>query len=154
MRATRRTVLLAAAAALLVPAAACAAQAKEMTVYKTPWCGCCGGWVKHLQAAGFATKVVEVEDLAPVRARFGIPFELSSCHTGVSAGYAFEGHVPAADVTRLLKEKPKAVGLTVPGMPIGSPGMEIPNARAETYDTLLLLKDGTTKVYARHSAPV
>lgn len=151
---TRRTVLFAASAALFVPAIACAARAKEITVYKTPWCGCCGGWVKHLQAAGFTTTVVEVHDLAPVRARYGIPFELSSCHTGVAEGYAFEGHVPAADVLRLLKEKPKAIGLAVPGMPIGSPGMEIPNAPAETFDTLLLLKDGATRVYARHSGPV
>ena len=149
---TRRTVLLAAAAALFAPAAACAAQAREITVYKTPWCGCCGGWVKHLRAAGFTTEVVEVEDLAPIRAKHGVPFELSSCHTGVAGGYVFEGHVPIADVERLLKEKPKALGLTVPGMPIGSPGMEVPNAAPEVFDTLLLLKDGTTRVYARHGA--
>ena len=149
---TRRTVLLTAAATLLVPATACAAQAREITVYKTPWCGCCGGWVKHLRAAGFTTEVVEVEDLAPIRAKHGVPFELSSCHTGVAGGYVFEGHVPIADVERLLKEKPKALGLTVPGMPIGSPGMEVPNAAPEVFDTLLLLKDGTTRVYARHGA--
>jgi hypothetical protein len=149
---TRRTVLLAAAAALLAPAAACAAQAREITVYKTPWCGCCGGWVKRLQAAGFTAEVVEVDDLAPVRAKHGVPFELSSCHTGIAGGYVFEGHVPIADVERVLTEKPKALGLTVPGMPIGSPGMEIPNAAPEAFDTLLLLKDGTTRVYARHGA--
>ena len=148
---TRRTVLFAATAALFAPAAACAAQAKEITVYKTPWCGCCGGWVKHLQAAGFSAKVVEVQDLAPIRETHGIPFGLSSCHTGVADGYAFEGHVPATDVIRLLKEKPRARGLVLPGMPIGSPGMEIPNAPAEVFETLLLLNDGTTKVYARHS---
>ena len=152
MQQTRRTVLLTAAAALFAPAAACAAQAREITVYKTPWCGCCGGWVKHLQAAGFKTQVVEVQDLAPIRAKHGVPFELSSCHTGVAGGYVFEGHVPVADVERVLKEKPKALGLTVPGMPIGSPGMEVPGAAPEAFDTLLLLRDGTTRVFARHGA--
>lgn len=147
---TRRTVLFAAAAALFIPAAACAAQAKEITVYKTPWCGCCGGWVKHLQAAGFVTKVEEVQDLAPIRAKYGVPFELSSCHTGVAGGYVFEGHVPIADVERVLKEKPKALGLTVPGMPIGSPGMDPPGAPREAFDTLLLLTDGSTSIYAHH----
>ena len=151
MHQTRRTVLATAAAALLAPAAACAAQAREITVYKTPWCGCCGGWVKHLQAAGFVTEVVEVQDLAPIRAKHGVPFELSSCHTGVADGYVFEGHVPVADVERVLKEKPKALGLTVPGMPLGSPGMEVPHAKPEAFDTLLLLQDGTTKVFARHA---
>ena len=152
MSQTRRTLLSAAAAALLVPAAACAAQAKTITVYKTPWCGCCGGWVKHLQAAGFATKVVEVQDLAPIRQKYGVPFALSSCHTGVAGGYVFEGHVPVADVERVLAEKPDARGLTVPGMPFGSPGMDMPGAPREAFDTLLLLKDGTTRVYASHGA--
>ncbi len=146
----RRTVLIA-AAALLAPTAACAAQGHDIVIYKTPWCGCCGGWVKHLQAAGFRTRVVDVQDLAPIREKHGVPFALSSCHTGVSGGYAFEGHVPAADVLRLLAEKPDALGLTVPGMPLGSPGMEVPQARAETFETLLLLKDGTTTVFARHA---
>jgi hypothetical protein len=149
---TRRTVLSTAAAVLFAPAAACAAQAREITVYKTPWCGCCGGWVRLLQAAGFKTEVVEVQDLAPIREKHGVPFELSSCHTGVAGGYVFEGHVPVADVERVLREKPKALGLTVPGMPIGSPGMEIKNAPPETFETLLLLKDGTTRVFARHPA--
>ena len=148
---SRRTILLA-AAALLIPVSACAAQAREITVYKTPWCGCCGGWVSHLRAAGFVTEVVSVDDLNPIREKYGVPFALSSCHTGVSAGYVFEGHVPAADVLRLLAEKPKAIGLTVPGMPFGSPGMEVPNARPEAFETLLLLKDGRTRVYARHGA--
>ena len=151
MTQNRRTVLIA-AAALLTPAAACAAQAREITVYKTPWCGCCSGWVEHLEAAGFTANVVEVEDLTPVRAKYAIPFELSSCHTGVADGYVFEGHVPIADVERVLREKPDAKGLTVPGMPIGSPGMEVPGRPAEAFDTLLLLKDGTTRVFARHNA--
>lgn len=148
---TRRTVLLA-AAALLAPAAARAGEARKITVYKTPWCGCCNGWVAHLRKAGFTAEVVEVQDLAPVREQYGVPFALSSCHTGVSGGYVFEGHVPVADVLRLLEEKPQARGLTVPGMPLGSPGMEVPNAEPEAFDTLLLLNDGTTRVFARHGA--
>jgi hypothetical protein len=146
----RRTVLI--AAALLFPTAACAAEGKEITVYKTPWCGCCGGWVTHLQRAGFRTTVVEVQDLNPIRQRLGVPFALSSCHTGVSGGYVFEGHVPAADVLRLLKERPAAIGLTVPGMPLGSPGKEIAGTAPETFETLQLLKGGATKVFARHGA--
>ena len=152
MTTTDRRTLLAAAAALLAPAAAWAAEAPRMTIYKTPWCGCCNGWVKHLKAAGFVTEVVQVDDLDPVREKHGVPFELSSCHTGVSGGYVFEGHVPAEDVMRFLKEKPKALGLTVPGMVIGSPGMEAPDGRSEPYETLLLLKGGKTKVFARHGA--
>ena len=146
---TRRLLLTGAAAAL--PAVACAAPPRpELTVYKTPWCGCCGGWVTHMRRAGFVTKVVELEDLAPIRAKYAIPFELSSCHTGVSAGYALEGHVPPADVLRLLKERPKARGLAVPGMPMGSPGMENPEGRREAFETLLLLPGGGTRVFARH----
>lgn len=146
-----RRALLAGLPALL--AAGCAAQAAptEITVYKTPWCGCCGGWVTHLTRAGFRPSVVEVQDLAPVRERHGVPFRLSSCHTGLIGGYVVEGHVPPADVQRLLKEKPKALGLVVPGMPIGSPGMETPQDDTEPYDTLLLLDwAGRTEVFTRH----
>ena len=148
---TRRVLLAGVAAAL--PAVACAAPPRppELTVYKTPWCGCCGGWVTHMRRAGFVTKVVELEDLAPVRAKHGVPFELSSCHTGVSGGYALEGHIPPADVLRLLKERPKALGLAVPGMPMGSPGMENPAGQREPFETLLLLAGGRTRVFARHA---
>ena len=146
----RRAVLLSAPAAFL--AASCArAAARELTVYKTPWCGCCSGWVTHMQRAGFAATVVELEDLAPVRQRYGIRFEQSSCHTGVSGGYALEGHVPPADVQRLLRERPKARGLIVPGMPMGSPGMENARGEREPFDVLLLLRDGSTRVFARHT---
>ena len=145
---TRRLFVCTAAAALAAPALA--AEPRAITIYKTPWCGCCNGWVTHLREAGFATTVVKVEDLNPIREKHGVPFALSSCHTGLSGGYVFEGHVPVADVLRLLKEKPRAIGLTVPGMPLGSPGMEVPHAKAEAFETLLLLKGGGTKVYARH----
>lgn len=147
---SRRTLMLSAAAALA--GAGCArAEAREVTVYKTPWCGCCGGWVTHMRRAGFTAKVVELGDLAPIRARYGISFEQSSCHTGVSGGYALEGHIPPADVLRLLKERPKARALIVPGMPIGSPGMENPQGRREPYEVLLLLPNGKTRVFARHA---
>lgn len=149
----RRGLLAAGAAALLVSGCAQAASPGTLVVYKTPYCGCCKGWVAHMDRAGFSPTVKELEDLAPVRARFGVPFKLSSCHTGVIDGYVIEGHVPPDDVRRLLREKPKALGLTVPGMPIGSPGMEVPNRAAERYQTLLLLdRSGRTQVYATHGA--
>lgn len=146
----RRTLVLG-AAALGLTAGCARAAAAELTVYKTPWCGCCGGWVTHMRRAGFSPKVVEMEDLAPLRQRYGIPFALSSCHTGVIGGYVVEGHVPPADVTRLLRERPKALGLTVPGMPLGSPGMEQPGGATERFQTLLLLdRSGRTRPFATH----
>ena len=144
---SRRTLL---AAAALLPAPAWAAAPRRLTVYKTPWCGCCRGWITHMTRAGFKATVVEQEDLAPVRARHGVSFALSSCHTGVAEGYVLEGHVPPADVLRLLRERPKALGLAVPGMPLGSPGMESPTGASEPFETLLLLPGGKTRVFARH----
>ncbi|HEX8568641.1 MAG TPA: DUF411 domain-containing protein [Caulobacteraceae bacterium] len=123
----------------------------ELVIYKTPSCGCCKGWVTHMTRAGYPTRVVELEDLAPIRQKHGVPFPLSSCHTGVVGGYVVEGHVPPADVDRLLAEKPKALGITVPGMPLGSPGMESPTGESEPYDTLLLLQDGGTRVFVHHA---
>ena len=147
----RRMLLVSLPAAAL--AAGCAQAApQEITIYKTPWCGCCRGWVTHMTRAGFRSKVVEVQDLAPVREQHGVPFTLSSCHTGVIAGYVVEGHVPPADVVRLLKERPRALGIVVPGMPIGSPGMESPGSEKEPFQTLLLLdRSGRTRVFARHA---
>lgn len=146
-----RRALIMGAAALGVTSGCARAAAAELTVYKTPWCGCCGGWVTHMRRAGFSPKVVEVEDLAPVRQKYGIPFTLSSCHTGVVAGYVLEGHVPPADVARLLRERPKALGLAVPGMPLGSPGMEQPGGATERFQTLLLLdRAGRTRPFATH----
>ena len=144
----RRTLLFAAPA--LLAARAEAAPVYNVTVYKTPWCGCCGGWVTHMRRAGFRVQVIEREDLGPIRAASRIPAALASCHTAVTGSYALEGHVPPADVLRLLKEKPKALGLAVPGMPLGSPGMESPTGERQPFDTLLLLPGGGTKVFARH----
>ena len=120
----------------------------SITVYKTATCGCCGKWVDHLKANGFDVEVGTVAETASYRQKYGVPEKLASCHTAVVNGYAVEGHVPAADIKRLLKEKPKAKGIAVPGMPMGSPGMEGP--RSENYSVLLFREDGSTEVFARH----
>ncbi|WP_232793142.1 DUF411 domain-containing protein [Caulobacter hibisci] len=122
-----------------------------MTVHKTAACGCCGGWITLMRRAGYQPNVVVVEDLGPLHERYRIPVELSSCHLATIGGYVTVGHVPAGDIARLLKERPKALGLTVPGMPLGSPGMEMPDGRKEAYDTLLLLPGGKTRVFAKHA---
>jgi hypothetical protein len=114
-------------------------------VWKSPTCGCCTGWVEHLQANGFAVKVHDTGNVA-ARARLKMPSKLGSCHTAEVAGYAIEGHVPAEDIRRLLDQRPKAIGLAVPGMPIGSPGMEVDDQR-DAYDVLLVELGGTTRVF-------
>ena len=116
--------------------------AADMTVYKTPTCGCCGKWIEHVRAAGIKVKVLEVPSTAQARANAGIKEKYGSGPTGLINGYAIEGHVPVADILRLLKEKPKAKGLAVPGMPMGSPGMEGPYKDA--YSVLLLTEEGST----------
>lgn len=122
---TRRSLVgLMAAAVLAGPAVATQAEETTVTVHKDPNCGCCAGWVKHLRDAGFTVQVEETADLDAVRNRLGIPSDLAACHTAEVAGYLVEGHVPAAAVRRLLSERPIAKGLAVPGMPVGSPGME------------------------------
>lgn len=147
----RRTVLWAAVAvatSAAIPAFSKAAL-PEVHVYEDPNCGCCGAWVDHLKAAGFPVKVTEVADTASVRKRHGIPDEFGSCHTGVVGGYAIEGHVPAADIKRLLVTKPAAAGLSVPGMPVGSPGMEA-GARKDAYQVLLVDRAGRSSVFASY----
>lgn len=120
--------------------------AEEVVVYKSPTCGCCSKWVDHLRSAGFQATGRDVGDLDAVKDRLGVPAALRSCHTGVVAGYVVEGHVPADLVKRLLRERPAGVGLAVPGMPLGSPGMEAP--RSERYDIFLFQRDGSSRVYA------
>lgn len=120
-------------------------------VYKNPSCGCCTAWVEHLKAAGFAVEVTETEDTASVRKRYGMPERLAGCHTGVVQGYVLEGHVPAADVKRLLAAKPQAIGLAVPGMPVGSPGMEY-GARRDAYEVIVVDRRGQGKVFNRYPA--
>jgi hypothetical protein len=106
-------------------------------VSKDPNCGCCALWIEHVRAAGFGVEVVDTGDLAAVKQRLGIPAELAACHTAEIGGYAIEGHVPAVAIRRLLDERPSAKGLAVPGMPIGSPGMEVAGAPDEVYDVIL-----------------
>jgi hypothetical protein len=123
----------------------------QMTVYKTPTCGCCGKWVDHMKANGFDVKVMEVPNTAEYRQKAGVPQKMASCHTAFVNGYAVEGHVPAADVQRLLKTKLKAKGLAVPGMPLGSPGMEQgPNRQA--YSVLLFDEKGAVSEFQKYAA--
>jgi hypothetical protein len=123
--------------------------APMVEVFKSPTCGCCALWVKHLEANGFATKVTDVEDISTVKAKHGVPGRLQSCHTAVVNGYVIEGHVPAADVQRLLKERPAVVGVAVPGMPIGSPGMEV-GSTVQAYNVMTFDKQGQSAVFASH----
>jgi hypothetical protein len=142
-RPTRRSALLAALAAVgtLVSAGALAAAEKPViTVHRDPSCGCCSGWVQHLQQSGFVTKVLETRDIDAVKTRFGIPDDLAACHTAEVMGYVIEGHVPVEALRRFLAEKPNAAGLAVPGMPIGSPGME--GGTPERYDVVLFGPNG------------
>lgn len=146
-----RRVLLGAVAAGAAGGAAYAAPAIPLTVYKASGCSCCEGWIAAMSRAGFAPKVIAVTDLSPEWRKRGVPDALSSCHLGVVGGYVAVGHVPPADVKRLLRERPKAIGLSVPGMPDGSPGMERADGKTDPYDTLLLLPGGKSRVYAHHA---
>lgn len=143
--ATRRGLLIGtagAALASLLPPLALAESLPRMTVTRDPNCGCCGGWVAHVKAAGFAVEVVEAADVAPLKARLGVPGELGSCHTAEIGGYVIEGHVPADAIRRLLAERPQATGLAVAGMPIGSPGMEVAGSAPDRYDVILFGPSG------------
>ncbi len=120
-----------------------------VTVYKSPWCGCCGGWIDHMRAAGFTVEVNDLENLDPVKRAMGVPEQLESCHTASVGGYTTEGHVPASEVIRLLTEKPAARGLSVPGMVVGSPGMEQGNAY-EPYAVVLFSDARRPIVYRQY----
>ena len=119
-------------------------------VHKSPTCGCCKAWVEHLRESGFTVEVDETSAMGEVKERVGIPKGKGSCHTAEVGGYFVEGHVPAGDIVRLLKEKPDARGITAPGMPIGSPGMEVPGQGTPKYAVELVRKDGSTEVFAEH----
>ena len=119
----------------------------DMEIWKTPTCGCCHLWVEHVKAAGFKPTIHDVPDTTPYRTKAGVPQTLGSCHTAIVAGYAIEGHVPADLIRRAIKERPKIVGLAVPGMPAGSPGME-QGTRKDKYDVVAFTKDGKTSVFA------
>jgi hypothetical protein len=121
-------------------------------VWKDPNCGCCKDWMVHLEANGFRTQAFDTGNTA-MRSRLGMPQKIGSCHTALVGGYVIEGHVPAREIQRLLKEKPSALGLTVPRMPIGSPGMDGPEygGRKDPYEVLLVAKDGSTTVFQRYT---
>jgi hypothetical protein len=119
-----------------------------VTVYKSPTCGCCAKWVEHMKASGFDVTVNEMPDVAPIKDKQGVPVNLRSCHTALVGGYAIEGHVPADVIKKLLRERPNALGVAVPGMPMGSPGMEVPSNQKDAYNVMLFDKAGKTTVYA------
>jgi hypothetical protein len=145
----RRSFLGIAIAATFVGSSALAATTPQVDVYRSPTCGCCGQWVKHMRANGFAVTVHDVPDVDAFRAKVGFPPEFAACHTAIVGGYVVEGHVPAADVRRLLAQRPKALGLAVPGMPASAPGMDSP--AATPFEVLLVQADGAARTY--HSYP-
>lgn len=121
----------------------------KMTVTRDPNCGCCGAWVAHVKAAGFPVEVIEIADVAPLKVKLGVPDALTSCHTAEVGGYVVEGHVPAEAIKRLLAERPRATGLAVPGMPVGSPGMEVRGQAPDIYEVVIF--SGTRQsVFARY----
>src|SRR5690606_1427288 len=129
-----------------------AATLPSMTVHKHPSCGCCSVWIEHVREAGFRVDVRDVEDMATVKEQAGVPTEAASRHTAEGGGDFIEGHVPATDIARLLRERPAARGLAVPGMPLGSPGMEPPDGLAHPYSVELVLKDGSAREFSRYPA--
>ena len=124
--------------------------ATVIDVFKTPDCGCCAKWVDHMKASGFEVRFVNMprEELDKVKAKHRIPAALHSCHTALVGGYVVEGHIPAGEVTRLLKKRPSVVGLAVPGMPLGSPGMEVARVKPQPYNVLTFDKQGKTQVFS------
>lgn len=142
----RRVLAVLAAASLAGPVRA--QSRPTMLVHKDPSCGCCEEWVRHVRAAGFTVAVVETKDLRAIKTRRRVPPALEACHTAEIDGYVIEGHVPAAEIVRLLAERPHAVGLAVPDMPVGSPGMEVAGVEPETYDVVLF--GAGTSTYARY----
>lgn len=149
----RRQLICAAAALALLDASglhAAAPKKPSIKVYKDPSCGCCTAWVERLESAGFVAEVEERSDMNAVKASLGVPDDLASCHTAVVGGYTIEGHVPPDDIKRLLKTRPKAKGLAVPGMPVNSPGMEVPGEPNERYTAWLFQADGKRTAFAQH----
>lgn len=134
----------------VTPAIVRAQAIPQMTVYKDPNCGCCGAWVAHIKKSGLAAQVIESNAIDAVKRQFGVPAALTSCHTAEIGGYVIEGHVPAAEILRLLKERPNAIGLAVADMPTNSPGMEVRGAPDEQYDVMLFSADAKAQRYATY----
>lgn len=148
----RRALIWIFAVGMLTPSATTFAQHQTtiVEVFKTPTCGCCSKWVEHLRAQGFTVRTTGLDNLAEVKARHRVPPQVQSCHTALVNGYVLEGHVPAADVWRLLKERPAVAGLAVAGMPSGSPGMEVHGAKTQPYNVLAFDKQGKIQVFASY----
>ena len=136
-----------AAVVMLMTAYFTQAFATEITMYKNPNCGCCGAWAKHMRDAGFTVQEQPRDDMGVIKAKYGVSDKLASCHTAIVEGYVIEGHVPASDVQRLLKERPAVVGLTAPGMPMQSPGMQADEKPPKNYDVIAFDKHGETQVF-------
>ena len=145
----KRNRLLVAALLALAAAGAGAEPLPEVVMHKDPNCGCCGQWAEYLQANGFRVKTVMEDDMQSVKRRFAVPQRLTSCHTAKVGDYVIEGHVPASAIKRLLREKPAVAGLSVPGMPLGSPGMEVPGKK-DPYDVMSFDKSGRSAVFESH----
>jgi hypothetical protein len=143
------TLAFAAVFTLAAPALADQAAKPPMTVYKSPTCGCCGGWIDHMRAAGYQIETKDTDAMDTVKELMGVPAEMASCHTATIDGDLIEGHVPADAVDKLLAERPQATGLAVPGMPIGSPGMEM-NGQTEPYTAMLFNRDGTARPFVEY----
>ena len=155
-RMTRRSLRTTAIAILTAALAATAPQAqtkaeadRHLRVYKSPTCGCCANWIRYMEKNGFTATATDVADVTPVKVQNGVPTRASSCHTTLIGGYVIEGHVPVEDIRRLLKEKPAIAGLAAPGMPAGSPGMDVPNS--PPYDVMAFDKNGKMSVFATHT---
>ena len=148
----RRVFILGAAAAFgsLAPKGSSAAASPNIAIYRNPGCGCCEKWADHLRAAGYTTQMADHDDLDGLRAKLGVPAGLAGCHTATVDGYVVEGHVPAAAIDRLLRERPKALGVAVAGMPAGSPGME--GGTAEVYE-VILFGESLRQSYGRFKGP-
>ena len=143
------------ATALLLALAGAAPTAQRpapvtVDVYKSPTCGCCSKWVDHLREQKFTVRATDTDQVEAIKTKHGVPTAVRSCHTALVAGYVIEGHVPAADIQRLLKERPAVVGIAAGGMPVGSPGMEVPGRPAEPYDVVSFDKNGRTAVFSSH----
>lgn len=126
-----------------------AAPPNTVVVYKSPTCSCCSKWIEHLQQAGFRVEVHNESEMGQIKKQLGIPKKLASCHTAIINGYLIEGHVPAEDIRQLLTQRPKAKGLIVPGMPVGSPGMEV-GTRVDPYDVMLVADGQAPATFAHH----
>jgi hypothetical protein len=147
-----RTLLIAAGSVLVLTAVSSGQQKPKpipISVYKSPSCGCCSLWVDYMRKNGFEAKVQDVENIGALKLKLGVREEFSSCHTTEVGGYIVEGHVPVEAVQRMLKERPKIAGIAVPGMPAGSPGMEVPSGKKDSYNILAFTSDGKTTVYDR-----